>query len=59
MVLSLAFGGAFTLAGEERRLWRLAGAKGLSSLTTPLLCGELSASLFGRPLSFFGRECNL
>jgi len=29
-------GGALILAGEERRLWSLAGAKGLSSLTAPL-----------------------
>ena len=31
-----SLGGALTLAGEERRLWSLAGAKGLSSLTAPL-----------------------
>jgi len=32
-------GGALTLAGEERQLWNLAGAKGLSSLTAPLFGG--------------------
>jgi len=31
-----SLGGALTLAGQERRLWSLAGAKGLSSLTVPL-----------------------
>lgn len=34
-----SLGGALTLSGEERRLWSLAGAKGLSSLTAPLLGG--------------------
>jgi hypothetical protein len=34
-----SLGAALTLAGEERRLWSLAGAKGLSSLTAPLLGG--------------------
>ena len=29
-------GRALSLAGEERRLWSVAGAKGLSSLTAPL-----------------------
>jgi len=34
-----SLGGAITLAGEERQLWSLVGAKGLSSLTAPLLGG--------------------
>jgi hypothetical protein len=50
-------GGALTLAGEERQLWNLAGAKGLSSLTAPFLVVSL-VLVFGRPLPFFRRECN-
>jgi hypothetical protein len=48
-----SLGAALTLAGEERRLWSLAGAKGLSSLTAPLLGGCLMLVFLVAPLFYF------